>query len=479
MSDGTKTAYPHGTVNLMEHPRNLQKWMETMRTIYSYANQGHDFNHAYEKLTETWDPVEKLDFKHWMAFYQENNHKKYSQAMKIANLFNKIPVDNLKASLPKIEVPLPKNPILSEEQKKEEIKKKIRAIIGRLNAAEKLATDPEVQKELQKVLDIGIGKWLEELQWVKRQVQLAPMKNIASPILEDLIHKHANILENQGFSKAATLLHKIAQMAPPPGMEDPGMAPVPAQDSPGMDDPEGAMRELIEGMNNSFDSEEAQADDSEMEKEAALTVVAQAVPAPVPLPAPVDEVSLEPEPEGEVVTEEDPAPGSGSTANDAFEAALANIKVEDVIIKLEAVANIFRTREVSRQLAMIDLMMDRLGIASYFPSLAEASAKQLEGTQYALTRIEDILSKLRGSTETHPDDQFDLTGPGQRIEPIPQASIDNVQRNLMVEDSKEKAVKEQKKKEKLNPPPPPPSEVPEELQQPAQVTPPPAPLPVK
>ena len=80
-----------------------------------------------------------------------------------------------------------------------------------------------------------------------------------------------------------------------------------------------------------------------------------------------------------------------------IEKALANVTVKDIISKLEELAGIFKNREISRQLAVIDLMMDAVGIAAFFPNLAEATNKSLESNQYTLTRVEDILAKLRGS----------------------------------------------------------------------------------
>ncbi len=42
-------------------------------------------------------------------------------------------------------------------------------------------------------------------------------------------------------------------------------------------------------------------------------------------------------------------------------------------------------------------MMDALGIASYFPALAEAMQRSLDANQYMLIRIDDVLSGLEGS----------------------------------------------------------------------------------
>jgi hypothetical protein len=128
-------------------------------------------------------------------------------------------------------------------------------------------------------------------------------------------------------------------------------------------------------------------------------------------------------------------------------------------------------------------MMDKLNISAFFPSLAEASSKSLESNQYALTRVEDILSKLRGSVETPKHMELDLTGKGTGpMKPIPE-NINNeaVQQNLAKQTEMERAKKDRRKAEEdaeAAKPIAPPQEgaptpevanVPEELAQPANV----------
>lgn len=196
----------------------------------------------------------------------------------------------------------------------------------------------------------------------------------------------------------------------------------------------------------------------------ALTVEAQALPdvapeaAPPGPPAEIRPPRRAPKPENLEV--ESPAPaegdavGTGMTPEQAqkgpdveqaksdfdalIDSAFANLKVSDVITKLDSVNNIFRTREISRQLAIVDVMLDRLGLAAYFPTLAEATNKQLEANQYCLTRIEDILSKLRGTIQTK---ELDLEGANAQTNP--QAT--EVKDKLEQADQKEKARKNMKK----------------------------------
>ncbi len=465
-----KTAYPQvgSSINL-ESTRNVQKWMESMRHIYAYSYQGVPFQAALDQVTKDWDVMEKKDFVNWLKFYQDKGHQKYKTAQQYYQVGPGavLPLDHLRAELPgpmpdmsQFEVSRP-TPAQTEAEKKEQIKKKVKSIVGRLNAAERLATDPEVQKELQRCLEIGVGRWLEELQKVKRMVQLAPMRSAASPILEDLMIRHANCLRHEGLIKAGELLVKIAQMSPPE---------MPAEVEEPIDDGESAIKELIEGMNN-FDSAAVEDDDMEAE-DGELTVIAQALPSPEVVETPVAEEALrteelQPAPQAEIeVEEEGEVDHDAHTAEKVFDNALDGVTVGHVIESLESLANIFRNREISRQIAMVDLMMHHLGIATFFPSLAEASSKTLESNQYALTRIEDILSKLRGSASKS-SPAIDLKNDVGEMEPIPSVNPESLKQNLTQEQAAEKARKQRRKEEENAAFEPEPAPAPPELTQPA------------
>lgn len=453
-----KIAYPQGDgVGFVETPRDLSKWMQAMRNIYAMGQQpGCDLSMAFKLVTQNWDNMERRDFKHWMSFYEENAHQKYKTAddkYYQAAPGVMIPIDHLKAKLPMgnpgpdmSALNIPANPQEEKARKKEEIEKKVRAIISRLNAAERLATDPEVQKDLQSKLDMGIANWLKALQDVKRAVQLAPMRNVASPILEDLIIKQANILKLQGHPKAAREMYRFAQAVPEPAPELPPDAPaeLPAESA---ESGEEALDEFIQGMSLGGDTDDTNdIEDMVDDPLASITVIAQAIPEePAPTPAPAAPVAEEP-----VVEEEEKefAETEMHTKTDnLLEAALANVTLNDVIARLETLANLFRTREIPRQLAIIDLMMDRLNISAFFPNLAEASSKSLESNQYSLTRVEEILSKLRGAVKTPASRELDLTGTEPPTEVLPEVHPEHVRQNLQNQEVADKARKERRKNE--------------------------------
>jgi hypothetical protein len=73
------------------------------------------------------------------------------------------------------------------------------------------------------------------------------------------------------------------------------------------------------------------------------------------------------------------------------------ININMVIDRLEGVSKILKSRDTIRELASIDILLNEMGMASYFPEISYAQSKLIESFSYACNKIEDIVSKLRGS----------------------------------------------------------------------------------
>lgn len=127
--------------------------------------------------------------------------------------------------------------------------------------------------------------------------------------------------------------------------------------------------------------------------------------------------------------------------NSGLDEAFQNVTVDDAIDRLDKLKAIFQTREISHQLSLVDMILDRLGLSPYFPDLAEATQKSLDANQYCLTRIEDVISRLQGAVmaPSNPTDAFDLEGKEKRP---PNAETAGVQGKLESDKQKE----EQRKK---------------------------------
>ena len=66
------------------------------------------------------------------------------------------------------------------------------------------------------------------------------------------------------------------------------------------------------------------------------------------------------------------------------------------ISRLEIVSKTLNARDIIRELASIDILLNELGIASYFPELSLSQAKLIEAFSYSSNKIEDIIANLRG-----------------------------------------------------------------------------------
>lgn len=457
-----KTAYLHSPGGFQREPEfSREKWMKALREIYTYSQQhGVELSSVFNAYTANWDHMEKLNFKRWSSFYQEGAHEKY----KTAQFFGPtsgvtVPINNLKSQVPGLPVYTP-----TEEER---IQKKIKSLLSRLNAAEKLATDSEVQRYLSKRLDISLQDWLAELHKIKRLIITTPIKNIKSSILEDLIIRHANMLALKGFTKTANELAKFAQEVPPEmPMELPPVDPNAMPAEPIESEEESGKKvinKLIEGLN--FDSDDvSDVEDEEIDKLAEINIVAQVVPTPEI----VQEVPLMAEPSAEIEVE---APVEKSADPDQLiEAALGKCTVQDVIDDLEAIANIYRTREMTRRLALVDLKLNALEMSSFFPALGEVSNKNFESNQYSLIRVEEVLSKLRGAIETVESKNLknELKKDERNIENIPSRSP--IQKELIHERKVEQEKEDKKHRDIQKVTKPTVTNVEQDLAQPAQLT---------
>lgn len=441
MSIINKTAYPNGGEDIyVSPPHNISEWIKAARHIYADVNKGIDYNKAFDTITNGWDKMTQLDFKNWMKYYQSNGDSGYKKANleKKAQYFPAfLEADDLRATLPgnkpqfkdaddgDEEIVAATVNKQTEKQKadqqaqmeKELIEQQIKALIGRLNSAEKIATTPGIAK----TLGPSFENWVRALHELKKEIQVAPFRTTKSDLIVDLIIRKGNQLSAFGDNKAAKIMYKLAQIAPPPldapeeGSDKPNEAKLPEGPAePSLTDPlpesntepmnsseskkdDDWAEEFLNGLNGIIDDKNeimdvSASDDLYVSDE--LNVYAQEVPMPASIPEP-----------GADITQAIPSPEGNK-----LEQALSGTTVDDVIAKLEAVSNIFKNREVPRQLAMVDIMLDQLGISQYFPELGEATSKALESNQYCATRIEDVLGRLKGGVEVPSEHALDLEG---------------------------------------------------------------------
>jgi hypothetical protein len=508
--EDVKKAYPN-----FDHYQHIpgqhdtKKWLEAVKTIHYRERQGMNRKNAIRQVTNGWHMIETFDFLNWLKFHEEGAHLKYKFAdvwwanpdtgyylpvkpdpEKPKDYVSGRDVDMAKDSPPDE---------VTNAEKKRVIEKQRQKIIGRLDSAEKLLRSPEGQMFAGKELE----NLMESIFTLKKKVQLVNKLSTAVRLYEDMIIREANILTRKGFSKAADVLHALAEDMPAPASPAPPMqgsgdaggipstgpgmpqtppesapnnpptpAPKPAPEeqkikSPGLLDflKKTQTSNLTDIKNTDDDLEVMDAEDdlevydngrelvTEGQAAPPLDVPLTTDPAPPPKPvpepmpapakpapkAPTDEEPLE-------VTEEDgkpsdtpvAAPGAGDFGQ-KIDQVFANVTVADVIAEFEFISNFYKAREIPRRLSRADMMLDSLGLASFFPSLAEAQNKALESNNYISSRVEEILSKLRGSIKSK---DVELSA-GETKEPTPEVA--GIKQKLQSDEEKEKARKQMRK----------------------------------
>lgn len=497
-----KQAFPNFSDFMPTQPvYNLSRWMDSMRDVYIRVHSGANRQDAINTITADWKPTERNDFINWMKYYESGDHKKYKKAQAKYYVNDDINyfIPNQKSVVPNpirtITENIEKAPQeaadaaakkQSEDEKRRIIEDQRRKILGRLNSAEKLLSSQQGHM----FAGADFERLLSAIFELKKQIQIVnKISNASLQTVVDLIVRQANILQKEGYKDACSFMVKLAQQTPgdfslnlgeipaggsvPQGggslaNNTPDVMQTPPEKSITEDSAIGKFIDNLEdaGITDTADeernSDKSLADDNEVEidndvfldKEIIpenkndLVVEAQAVPdapaiAPKQTPKKPNLETDEVKPTNPGITTENvnKPPSIESTKNDfdaILDSAFANLTVQDVINKLEAVNNIFRTREIARQLAVCDLMLSRLGLAQYFPQLGESINKSLDSGQYALVRIDEILSKLRGAVKTP---EIDLEGKKQKTP----AADEAVKTNLENMEQKEKQRKEVKK----------------------------------
>lgn len=450
---------------------NTQKWLQAIKEVYWKEKNGVNRANAIRQVTSGWHLMETYDFLNWLRFYEEGAQLKYKRAQLwyengAPGYFLHVKQDSPKSPEPAVmdqDIDNARDSIGSEmslSEKKHIIEKQRQKIIGRLDSAEKLLRTRDGQLFAGKELE----SLMEAIYSLKKKVQLVNKLSTSTRLYEDMIVRESNILNRKGFIKAANLLYSLAEdkaplptpPAPPQqgsgsagGLPSvgPGMPQNPPESAPNDNSP---VPEGLAGFLDNLDTAKVTTkedkhdidDDLEVDDELLVTEAQEAPPAkpltPEEPPATENPLEVKENELGDPAKTDKPSP-EAQDFDRIIDSAFANLKVEDVIAKLEDLAKIFKTREIPRQLAIVDMMLDSLGLAAFFPSLSEATNKALESNNYISTRVEDILSKLRGSTKTN-----DIDLRGNTPEKPEVAAIKN---KLQSDSDKEKARKEMRKQQ--------------------------------
>jgi hypothetical protein len=460
-----KIAYPNYDSYIpIANERDITKWVKAFKNIRYLENNGANRVDSIRKVVSDWNVLEVFDFLNWMKFYSAGEHMKY----KFAQLWYEtgapgyfLPIKPDQPQTPTVIKDIDfadtsVNNVLSEE-KKSVIERQRNKIIARLDSAEKLLRSQDgnlfAGKEFETLIDA--------IYQLKKKIQLVNKVSLSTKLYNDMIVRSANILVRDGFSRAANVLYSVAQANNPPPdntfigtalpMPTPSGDPLQNQGSPGglpttapgapttppdYGNEMSPVSRFLDNLDTSnisdIDNLKVDDDSIEVEDNNLLVTEAQLTPAPVSnVDKPLEVVDKD---QINLVHKD-----FDKKVNDAF----SNITIADIVLKLEELAKVFKVREIPRQLSIIDIMLDSLGLASYFPSLAEATNKSLESNNYISSRVEDILSKLRGAMHTK---DIDLQGDDSVQSP----EVNEIKNKLQSNEQKEKLRKQLRKEQELD-----------------------------
>ena len=123
-----------------------------------------------------------------------------------------------------------------QEEKRQAAEKLRTGVISRINAALRMLRDPGLQEYLNEK-KINVQELFSSLNGASTEISLAPIRNVKSEILNDLIYKTANRLKRSGLVKESDIFIKLSQSADPNPMGAPATNPA---DNPSAGQPVGA-----------------------------------------------------------------------------------------------------------------------------------------------------------------------------------------------------------------------------------------------
>lgn len=486
-----KTAYPNiDPYMYMPDQHNMEKWIQAVKEIYHKEKNGSDRIISIKQSTSGWNITETYDFLNWLRYYEGNSHLKY----KFAQLWyengspgyflhvKKDPKNDTSSSIDGKDIDMIRDTIADEMpviEKKRIIEKQRNKIVGRLDSAEKLLRTQEGQifagKEFESLLEI--------IYQLKKKIQMVNKISTSTKLYEDMIIREANVMNKKGFTKAANLLFSISQAnnslpfginnsdkigapivptSPSPPQQGsgtvgglpsvgPGMPQNPPESAPNDEAPNPkGINEFLENLDPGKKYEHLSDDILEVidtldvndaENEILVTEAQEITPPITPsiqsktiqTKKPIER-TLDIKNDLEKKIDKKEVSSQTSDFDRIIDSVFADVTVNDIVNKLKDISKIYKTREIPRQLSIVDMMLDSKGLASYFPALSEAINKALESNNYIVTRLDDILAKLEGGIEGK---YIDLKGENQ----IPSPEMDTLKQKLQNHDEKEKAKK--------------------------------------
>lgn len=351
-----KTAYPMMENYFFKDPffgYDLQKWAACVHKIYeSTYKDGINYDDSVKKYSSNIfeDEEERKSFLNWLKYYNQGEHLKYN--VKTASF--QLPLSATGDAYTSTSNYIGADYVLDHDKQVNEAKEHGEKKLNYKNWKKKFNTAlRRVDKILKESEDYVEPDKYEEISQVLNRLDVQVGKIRLQSTASDVSYRAANQLKKLGFNDGASVLYKYSQEAAPPVAPEastPVEAPVDAAaiEQQGVQSPDEAARKQQEKEN--------------VEKGR------------------------------EILGDVEPVPGPAK--NEYSKVMPGDIDVDDASKKLEQIAGTLSDRRVIRYLAEFDIMLDKIGIASMFPELAEAQSKLIESYSYALTRVTKMLGML-------------------------------------------------------------------------------------
>lgn len=396
-----KIAYPsHGlSPDDIDEEYNVGAWLDLVYKIYnSIESKEMSKENALEYYSNSLDIKERDSFLKWFEYYSAGEHLKYSLEEELDMKKKAVYQSGLSGSGYSSDNNIPGSSFgrgsfeeasgqaRQSSEEKGAFSTWKQQLYGAIRRVDKLIrSDKYVDHEEYS----DLSEALKNLSILSKKVKLART-------LSDVTYKTASTFERAGVSEAAGILKKIAQEIPS-DEEFPSAAPeaptemAPAQPMPPQEPlPEGDL-----------------APEPQVEEETSVGASGIQVPE-------TNEV--------EPVKFKDIAPMPGAKPGEYDELA-GEISLETAASKLDEVAGMLADRRIIRQLAEFDIMLDKIGIASMFPELAESQSKLIDSFSYALTRVTKMMGQL-ANAKTLVDASTSVPGSAPEAPEAPEATLE-------------------------------------------------------
>lgn len=408
---------------------NISKWSSLRKQYYNHLNSGceKDLALKYLEYSHFKDKEEFEKFCNWISLSEDNMRKRSSWSKGItpdgiyssSDVYSDKGFEHLGFNSDMIKKVKDKVQEEKREKEKQELEEDIE--IENENLADDFELTKDLEKDIEDLMEEG-EEVLQKKQDPKKFVQLLN-RNLISMIRSFL---NDDEIGGEVFSMAIKPLFELSKILK--DIKTKKMA---------MDlsyRTSGQMRKL--GFNKEADQiiKFAQQAEQEVASQPAAPVTPTApeqAAAPV-APAPAQESSSEnATPKGnksniDVPTSENVEPARfedietpGPEAGEYDNIIPGEVSITDASKKLEEVASMLADRRIIRYLAEFDIILDKLGIASMFPELAESQSKLIDAFSYALTRVTKMMGQLSNAqTLLDSSDPSKLPGTSTEFEAV-------------------------------------------------------------